>query len=157
VTVLGNLILNHENPNQPLQNNMQGIGFFDGPLVNFRVEGNVVRTDHYHGVSLYDAQNSQILSNVCLWETPQSKAKPWVMLGTKQKLAKGNTVRHNLANSFGFKADTEVTQTNNTKVTEEVFLSRKAELLSTINQKFGQIHPVAKLPRLLEPTRSASE
>jgi hypothetical protein len=35
---------------------MQGIGFFDGPLVNFTVEDNVVCSETWHGVALYDAQ-----------------------------------------------------------------------------------------------------
>lgn len=150
VVVRENLILDREDPNQPFKADMQGIGFFDGPLVNFLVERNVVQTDHYHGVSLYDAQGCQVLSNACFCLSQESRAKPWVMLGTKQKVAKGNTVKGNIAHSFGFKADAEVQQEDNTVVTEEDFLKRKQSLLEAINAKYGPVHPVAKRPRLGE-------
>jgi hypothetical protein len=148
VTVRGNLIVNHEDPRQPFPNDMQGIGFFDGPLVDFLVEKNVVWTDHWHGVSVYDGQGCRILDNACFAQTKRGGAKPWVMLGQKQKLARGNTVKNNMAHSFDFRADASVVQENNVTVKAEAFYQRLAELEAFIGAKFGKIHPVAKLPRL---------
>ncbi|MCZ7643938.1 MAG: right-handed parallel beta-helix repeat-containing protein [Planctomycetota bacterium] len=147
LTLRGNLIVNRERDDQPLKNTMQGIGFFDGPLIDFLVEKNVVLTEHWHGVSLYDAQNCTIQDNACFtrWE---SRLKPWVMLGSKQGQAKGNTVKNNMACSFNFKADAGVTAENNTPVTKEKFDARMQELLAEIEQQYGKYHPVAKFARL---------
>ncbi len=135
---------------QPFPNGLQGIGGFDGPLVQFTVEQNVICVNHYHGLSLYDAQGCTIQDNVCFsrWG---GRAQPWVMLGQKKKQAAGNTVRNNFAHSFSFKADAEVKAENNQKVTEELFRAKQAELLKLINGKFGEQHPVAKRPRVEMP------
>jgi hypothetical protein len=106
-----------------------------------------VCVNHYHGVSLYDAQDCTIQDNVCFSRWPE-RMRPWVMLGQKKKLASGNTVRNNLAHSFGFKADAKVRAENNQLVTEEMFRQRQAELAALIDGKFGKLHPVAKRPRL---------
>lgn len=147
ITLRGNLILARERDDLPFPTSLQGIGCFDGPLVNFTVEKNVVLVNHYHGVSLYDAQGCTIQDNACYSRWPD-RAKPWVMLGQKVKQARGNTVRNNLAHSFGFKADAEVRAENNQTVTEERFNEEFAELAGFIADKFGKIHPVAKRPRV---------
>lgn len=147
ITLRGNIILARETDGLPFPNPLQGIGCFDGPLVNFTVEKNVVCVNHYHGVSLYDAQGCTIQDNACFsrWK---DKPRPWVMLGQKKNQARGNTVRNNLAHSFGFKADAEVKTENNQEVTEAVFRARLAELAALIDGKFGREHPAAKRPRL---------
>ena len=154
VTLRGNLILARETDGLPFPNPLQGIGCFDGPLVRFTVEKNVVCVNHYHGVSLYDAQECLIQENTCFsrWS---GRAQPWVMLGQKKNQAHGNTVRHNLAHSYNFKADAEVKADNNRNVTEAEFRQKRAELLTLIDNKFGRIHPTAKRPRL-ELTESTS-
>ncbi len=156
VTVRGNIILNREDPRQPFPNAMQGIGFFDGPLIGFLVEKNVVWTGHWHGISLYDAQECRILDNACRCLSRKDDAKPWIMLGQKLGQARGNTVLNNMAHTFDFKADPEVVQKNNTPVKEDAFLRRLAELEALISKKFGKIHPAAKLPRL-GPERPAQK
>jgi len=102
--------------------------------------------NHYHGVSLYDAQGCTIQENVCFSREP--KLRPWVMLGQKSKQARGNTVRNNLAHSFNFKADAEVKAENNLPVTEAVFQEKLAEMAVFINLKFGALHLTANRPRL---------
>lgn len=146
VILRGNIILARETEGLPFPNNLQGIGCFDGPLVNFTVEKNVVGVSHYHGVSLYDAQGCTIQDNVCFSREP--KLRPWVMLGQKSTQARGSTVRNNLAHSFNFNADAEVKAENNLPVTEAVFKERLAELAAFIDRKFGPLHPMAKRPRL---------
>jgi len=147
VTLRGNLIVAREEDGLPYPNPLQGIGGFDGPLVHFTVEKNVICVNHYHGVSLYDAQGCTVQDNVCFsrWA---DRAKPWVMLGQKKNQASGNTVRNNLAHSYNFKADSKVTSDNNETVTPELFRRRETELLKIINEKFGRVHPVAKRERL---------
>ena len=148
VTVRGNIIVHRESPNLPFPNPLQGIGFFDGPLVEFVVEKNVVLTNHWHGVSLYDAQNCRVEENACFSLWMKESPRPWVMLGGKRRQAKGNTVRNNMAHSFNFQADAEVKAENNQNVKAEAFYRRLAELLAQIEEKYGKPHPTAKRPRL---------
>ena len=148
VTVRGNILIGNEDPAQPLRNGPQGVGFFDGPLVDFTVEKNVLLLNHYHGVSLYDAVNCKILDNVVKAISDQ-KMKPWVMLNTKGKGgSSGNTVQNNMADSFKLKADPSVTAGNNIPVSDDVFQKRLREQEALINERFGEFHPVAKLSRL---------
>ncbi|MDX2089758.1 MAG: right-handed parallel beta-helix repeat-containing protein [Kofleriaceae bacterium] len=145
VTLRGNLILNTENAAQPLRAQMQGIGFFDGPLVNFTVENNVVFVDHWHGVSLYDAQGSHITNNLTYsrWGGP---AKPWVMLGEKLDMAAGNVVHGNVAHTFDFDADATVDAADNTTVTETLAEQRLTERLAAIEATWGPLFD--NIPRL---------
>ncbi len=147
VVLRGNLIIARETDGLPFPNGLQGIGCFDGPLVGFMVEDNVVCVNHYHGITLGDAQGCTIRGNACFsrWD---GRARPWVMLGQKKNQAKGNTVYDNLAHSFSFKADAEVTARNNQTVTESVFRQKFSALAAAINEKYGKLHPVAKRPRL---------
>jgi len=149
VTVRGNIIIDREEEGRPFATGMQGIGFFDGPLVEFLVEKNVVLVSHWHGISLYDAQGCRILDNACYSKWP-GPSRPWIMLGTKRDVggSRGNTVRNNMAHSFDLRADPEVTEEGNVPVKEEVFYQRMRELEAFINGKFGRFHPVAKYSRL---------
>ncbi|MCS7238541.1 MAG: right-handed parallel beta-helix repeat-containing protein [Thermoguttaceae bacterium] len=147
LVIEGNIVVARERPDLPFPNQLQGIGCFDGPLVNFTVRNNVVWTNHYHGISLYDAQACLVENNVC-FALGQSRARPWVMLGQKQNQARGNTVRNNRAHSFNFRADPAVIESGNQNVDELFFRQRLRELLAEINAHFGEVHPVAKRPRL---------
>jgi parallel beta-helix repeat protein len=155
VTLRGNLIIARETDGLPFPNPLQGIGCFDGPLVHFLVESNVVCVNHYHGISLYDAQGCTIQGNTCFSRWPD-RARPWIMLGRKKKQAEGNIVRNNLAHSYNFKADVQVKAENNLEVTLAVFNERLRALLAAINDKFGALHPTAKRPRL-EPDRATTQ
>lgn len=147
IVLRGNIILERENDSLPLRNSLQGIGCFDGPLVNFTVEKNVVCVNHYHGISLYDAQGCTIQDNT-VFNRSASRMRPWVMLGSKKKQAAGNTVRNNFAFSFSFRADAGVKAENNREVTEADYKAKLVELSGFINNKFGAVHPTAKRPRL---------
>ena len=149
VTLRGNIIVARETDGLPFPNGLQGIGFFDGPLIHFTIEQNVVCVNHWHGITLGDAQNSTIQDNVCFSRWP-GRVRPWVQLGQKKDQARGNIVRNNLAHSFDFKADADVQAANNRDVTEAAFRHKQAELLATIDTKFGKLHPTAKRPRLLQ-------
>lgn len=147
VVLRGNLIIAREDETVKFPATVQGIGCFDGPLVNFTVEKNVVCVNHYHGISLYDAQGCTIRDNVCFTRWG-GKLRPWIMLGSKKKQAAGNTVRDNFAHSYSFTADRQVTAENNAEVNGQVFAARFNELADLIEQKYGRTHPVANLPRV---------
>ncbi len=147
ITIRGNVIIAREQDDQPFATGLQGIGCFDGPLVGFLVEKNVVCVNHWHGITLGDAQGCTIRDNT-VFSRWSGRMQPWVMLGQKKNQARGNTVRGNLAHSFRFEADQEVKAENNREVTAAVFHRELAELAASIDSKFGRLHPTAKRPRL---------
>lgn len=148
VTVRGNLIINNENKKQRYLSCMQAIGFFDGPLIKFLIEDNVVQGRHWHGVTLYDAQSCRILNNVVFNTEKKDKMKPWVCVGQKKDLAKDNVVKNNLAHSFNFNADRTVVAERNDRVSEKKFKKRFTALLNLINKKFGKRHVLANRKRV---------
>ncbi len=149
VTIRENLIVMRENEEQKFKATMQGIGCFDGPLIGFTVEGNVINTSHWHGVSLYDAQNCTIKNNVAYTQWQTEKLRPWVQLGSKDTgEVKGNTVTGNYAYTFDLKNDKGVTAKDNNVVTEEIHTKRQAELLALIEKKYGKTIPTAGFKRL---------
>jgi len=150
MTIRGNIILARERDDLPFPNELQGIGCFDGPLVNFLVEKNVVCVNHWHGITLGDAQGSTVQDNTA-YSRWGGRAVPWVMLGQKKNQARGNTVRRNLAHSFDFKADAEVKAEDNREIDEATFRRKLADLAASIDAKFGAVHPTAKRPRLEPP------
>jgi len=138
VTLRGNAIVNYDGVRGPFATNFQGIGFFDGPLVNFMVEDNVVFVDHYHGVSLYDAQGSRIVNNLAFTRWAGSgNMKPWVMLGEKLDMAAGNYVHGNTAFTFNFAADATVDAADNSVVTEAAAEQRLADRITAIEATWG--------------------
>lgn len=154
VVLRGNIIIARETEGLPYATGLQGIGCFDGPLVNFLVESNVVAVNHSHGISLYDAQGCTIRDNTCY--NGRGRARPWIMLGQKKNQAAGNSVRNNLAHSYNFRADKSVTAEENAEVTEEIFRQRLDSLRRLIDSTYGAIHPVAKRPRIETPGPGAS-
>ncbi|MCA8916526.1 MAG: right-handed parallel beta-helix repeat-containing protein [Planctomycetes bacterium] len=149
VTIRENLIIMRESEELPWLADMQAIGCFDGPLIGFLVEGNVINTSHWHGVTLFDAQDCKILSNVAYTQWTEAKLRPWVQLGGKNKgEIKGNTVKDNYAYTFDLKADKDVVAENNKVVTEDIYNTRREELLKLINEKYGDVHPAAGFRRV---------
>ncbi len=59
----GNRIINFEDPNQRFRCALQAIGMFDGTYVGWRVENNVIITDHWHGITLMGAKDTTIINN----------------------------------------------------------------------------------------------
>jgi len=147
-TIRENIILMREDESQPLKNGLQAIGAFDGPLRNFVVEGNVICTQHWHGISLYDAQGCRILDNV-IFNRWGGRMSPWIQLGTKNKGGcRDNVVEGNYAHSFNLGDSTQVAAKDNRTVSAAVFNSRLAELRKKIEDTYGKRHPVSGRPRL---------
>lgn len=143
-----NVILERETAGLPWPNNLQGIGFFDGPLVDFVVRGNLVQVDAYHGITLGDAQGCLIESNVVAAASPGRQGRPWIMLGRKRHDPRGNIVRHNRAEAFHLDLDPQLQAEGNAPVDRAIFERRLGELRARMEARFGVRHPVSGRPRL---------
>ena len=101
VVLRGNVFVNHVNPAHPLRASMQAIGCFDGRFVNWVVENNVIVTDHWHGISLYGADNARILNNTVIDLDAASPGPPWIMLNEHDGVPSTNSlVRNNIATDY---------------------------------------------------------
>ena len=163
-TIRGNILLAREDPHQPWSNIMgcHGIGCFDGPNTDYVVERNVIMTRSYDGLIINAAHNCRVLDNVCYCvelDPNDSKRKPRIEVephDPKRKSGKeldgkepmkANTIKNNYAYTFRFHSDLDIVENNNL-VTKEIYEKRLKEQLDLINDKFGKIHPGAKLPRV---------
>jgi hypothetical protein len=101
VVLRGNLIINHENPDNPLRTNLQGIGCFDGPYVGWVVENNVIITDHWHGITLLGVRDSRIVNNTVIDLVP-GDPRPWIRIGPHKdgRPSRNVVVRNNLVPSI---------------------------------------------------------
>jgi len=100
VTLRGNVIINRSDPNQPHQGALQGIGCFGGPYVNWVVENNVVMTNHWHGITLYNAEGCTVMNNTVFspwWHSGASTMQTWIEVWGS---AAANTVRNNISHRF---------------------------------------------------------
>ncbi|NLF29840.1 MAG: hypothetical protein GX591_02995 [Planctomycetes bacterium] len=81
VIIRGNYFDGRKIPGRPLTRSPQGVGCFDGPLVDCVVENNVVLTAHYHGITLTDATGCRIVNNTSI--DPSREYPAWITLGSK--------------------------------------------------------------------------
>lgn len=102
VSILQNYIWNRsDNPGSRL---MQGIGCFDGAMRDAKIIGNLVMTDHFHGITLGVAQNSVIKENF-VFSTRPEVAQSWIKIGTNKSthfISTGNRVAFNESAAFVF-------------------------------------------------------
>jgi len=119
VTLRGNVFINREDPNQPFQNSMQGIGCFDGFFANWVVENNVVITDHWHGISFYGMRDSRIVNNTVIDINDIKPGPPWIMVTPHKDgtVSSNVVVRNNLAMDYDL-SGTNVTDDANQTVTD---------------------------------------
>lgn len=105
-----NIILNFEDPNQPLLGNLQGIGCFDGPYNNWNVENNLIIVNHWHGISFYGATNSTIINNTVLDPIPDDAIGPsWIKTEDDGSFFTLNcVVKNNVTNTISVTANTSV-------------------------------------------------
>ncbi len=102
VELLGNVIINFEDPEQPFRGTLQGIGCFGGMYVDWVVENNVIIVDHYHGISFYGAVGCRIVNNTVFDPTPESPGPAWIMIHDHKDGTPSSDciVRNNLAVQF---------------------------------------------------------
>ncbi|MEZ4956208.1 MAG: choice-of-anchor Q domain-containing protein [Saprospiraceae bacterium] len=101
--VRGNIILNYEDPNQPLLGPLQGMGFFDGFFNNWIIENNIVAVNHWHGITFLGANNCKIYNNTVLDPTPNiTPGGSWIKIDDHKNgtPSSGCEVKNNVANSF---------------------------------------------------------
>ncbi|PWQ99079.1 hypothetical protein [Leucothrix pacifica] len=100
VSVLYNYIWNRSD--LPGARMMQGIGCFNGLMKDGQVVGNIVATDHYHGITLGMAKNSVIEENLVFSPRPDVR-KSWIKIGTnklKRFSSEGNRIAFNESARF---------------------------------------------------------
>lgn len=105
VSILYNYIWNRSD--LPGSRKMQGIGCFNGLMRNARVIGNVVTTDHYHGITLGMAQDSVIEENLVFSSRPEVR-QSWIKIGTNKLQrfqSEGNRIAFNESASFVYKPE----------------------------------------------------
>ncbi len=146
LTISHNMIIGQRHGMQPHATVNQGIGLFDGPLVNFKINGNVVMVSHWHGISIYDAQNCVITDNI-VWSEFGGDPRPFIMIGSKLNLVKNNTVIGNYAMSFRINHLGTIAKKNNGS-TQRIYSRGLKALSKEIDEKFGSVHRIAKRNRI---------
>jgi len=120
INLIGNIIINTDNPSQPLQGPLQGIGIFDGPHYDFVVKNNVVITNHWHGITLHNSQNARIVNNTVFnkwWYDGTSGFQTWIEV-TSDTTAGGNLVRNNIAHDIRTSGDSSATADHNLTISQ---------------------------------------
>lgn len=91
---------NFDHPNPTLLSTFQGIGCFDGYYNNWVIENNLLAVSHWHGISLYGANNARIVNNTVVDDPAHNDDRmvPWIRLTTHKNgtHGKGNVVRNNI-------------------------------------------------------------
>lgn len=79
--IIGNIIINSDNPDRPLNGPLQGIGCFDGFYNNWIIANNLIHVDHWHGITLLGANNCQIINNTVIDPTPDiTPGASWIRI-----------------------------------------------------------------------------
>ena len=107
IVLRGNTIINREDPNQPHQGALQGIGCFDGMFVDWIVENNVVVVDHYHGITLMGATGCRFANNTVI-DPNDVRPGPSALRVSNHKRgtpSSGCIVRNNLASAINVQGE----------------------------------------------------
>ncbi|MFP4015517.1 MAG: choice-of-anchor Q domain-containing protein [Halanaerobiales bacterium] len=121
ITLRGNIIIDHEDPNQPLKGELQGIGCFDGPFHGWIIENNVIIVDHWHGITMSGAYNSLIVNNTVI--SPVGGRSAWIRISNLKDNLGGNPsenviVRNNITKRFSIGEGTIIFD-HNLEITED--------------------------------------
>jgi parallel beta-helix repeat protein len=113
VTIRGNIIVNFENPNQPMKSTLQGIGLFDGIFENWIIENNLIVTNHWHGITILGAKNCRVINNTIIDTDTARPGPPWIRIANHKDgtPSSGVIVRNNLSTDFSL--NTGVTSDHN--------------------------------------------
>lgn len=121
ITLRGNIIVEHENPDDPLKGSLQGIGCFDGPFNDWVIENNVIIVDHWHGITMSGAYNSRIVNNTVI--SPVGGRSAWIRISNLKDNLGGNPsenviVRNNITKRFSIEEGTIILD-HNLEITED--------------------------------------
>ncbi|MEZ4911639.1 MAG: hypothetical protein R2774_12360 [Saprospiraceae bacterium] len=97
---------------------VQGLVCFDGFAENWRIENNIVLTDHPHGIALYGAKDCFINNNIVMRHPGRKhsfESDPWIMIHDHKdgRESKNTTLFQNKASNFRFESK-DIISTNNT-------------------------------------------
>ena len=114
VVLRGNTIINYEDPNQPHLGTLQGIGCFDGLFEDWRIENNVIITDHWHGITLSGAINCVIINNTVVDINQEKPGPPWIRISDHKNgtSSSGCIVRNNLTTAMNVSSEGVISDHN---------------------------------------------
>lgn len=78
---------------------VQGIGAFDGFFDNFVIENNIISVSHHHGITLLGATNTSIVNNTVIDSDPTDVLYPWIRINNHKNgsLSRDCTIANNIA------------------------------------------------------------
>lgn len=126
--VLGNYILNSDNPDKQHQCALRGISMFDGMYDNWLIENNVIQINNWRGISAYGTNNLTIVHNTLFNPYTTGKKQPRIDI---RRHKSGAASRNNIViNNIAYKvsgARTSVINVGNLspKRADEIFVDFK--------------------------------
>lgn len=100
VVLEGNQIYwDYYHPNKALRSDFQGIGCFDGIYENWKIRNNLLVVNHWHGITLLGAKNSEIVNNTVVDADDDISKAPRIQIGDRKNgtLSTDNLIRNNLS------------------------------------------------------------
>ncbi len=167
VVLRGNTFINYEDPDQPFRGTLQRIGCFDGPYVDWVVENNLVLTDHWHGISLYGAQNCRIVNKTVVDLNDESPGPPWIMVNPHKDgtPSQGCLIRNNIAATITATGDT--VEDHNHRLSDEENLFDNPDVMDyhlraddnspVIDQGSSDLAPATDLDGVSRPNGNAPD
>lgn len=133
VTLRRNLIVQRTAPH-PFGCILQGIGLFDGIFEDWRIENNVVRVGHPHGITVMGARRVQVVNNTVLGPRQTRYSHPWVTITEHKdgRPAEDSLIAGNIAGSLnfdGFDAEKRATDPDDTRLIGNVVAPDPGEVL----------------------------
>lgn len=101
--VIGNLIIDTEDLDRPLQGPVHGIGAFDGFYNDWIVANNVISVNHWNGIAFLGANRCTIIHNTVLDPTPNiTPGGSWIKIDDHRDGTPSSdcVVANNVANQF---------------------------------------------------------
>lgn len=102
VLISGNTIIGVTDEKRDLPCSLQGIGLFDGMFVNWRIENNIVVTDHWHGIAIAGAENVHVVNNTVVDPKATKHNAPWIAVTAHKNgtPSKASVIANNVAVSY---------------------------------------------------------
>ena len=94
---------------------VQGIGAFDGFFDNFVIENNIVSVSHHHGITLLGATNTIVTNNTVIDSDSTDDLYPWIRINNHKNgsLSKDCTIANNIVTQGAHVEGDNVVKNNN--------------------------------------------
>ena len=98
-----------------INQDVQGIGCFDGFFDNFVIENNIVSVSHHHGITLLGATGTSIINNTVIDSDPTDDLYPWIRINNHKNgsQSKDCTIANNIATQGVHVEGDNVVENNN--------------------------------------------